>query len=80
MTKHKENYYETLQVPETASEEEIKKSYRKLALKYHPDKNLDNTIEANTKFNIIQEAYNVLSDPKQRDWLVFDVFNVFLLV
>lgn len=60
------DYYRILKVSKTASVEEIKKSYRKLALKWHPDKNPNNTTEANKKFREISEAYEVLSDPNKR--------------
>ncbi|MCW5206075.1 DnaJ domain-containing protein [Desulfobulbus sp. F5] len=58
-------YYKILGVEKSATADEIKKSYRKLALKYHPDKNPDNK-EAEAKFKEINEAYAVLSDEKKR--------------
>lgn len=62
----KRDYYEVLGVDKGASEEELKKAYRKLARKYHPDVNKDNLQEAEAKFKEINEAYNVLSDPQKR--------------
>lgn len=59
------DYYKILGVSESASEEEIKKVYRKLAVKYHPDKNPGNK-EAEAKFKDISAAYYVLSDPKRK--------------
>jgi DnaJ-class molecular chaperone len=58
-------YYKILGVSKTATADEIKKAYRKLALKFHPDKNPDNK-EAEAKFKKISEAYAVLSDQKKR--------------
>ena len=60
-----DDYYETLGVEKNADAEAIKKSYRKLALKYHPDRNPGNR-EAEEKFKKISEAYAVLSDPEKR--------------
>jgi DnaJ-class molecular chaperone len=59
------DYYGTLGVPRTADAAEIKKAYRKLARKYHPDVNPDDA-DAETRFKEIQEAYAVLSDPEKR--------------
>ena len=54
------NYYDTLQISKGATDVEIKKAYRKLAMKWHPDKNPDNSEEAIKKFQEIGEAYDVL--------------------
>ncbi|XP_064624905.1 dnaJ homolog subfamily C member 21-like [Lineus longissimus] len=61
-------YYEVLNVERDAGEDEFKKSYRKLALKWHPDKNLDNQDEASEQFRLIQQAYDVLMDRHERAW------------
>ena len=61
----KRDYYEVLSVSRTASEEEVKRSYRKLAVKYHPDKNPDDP-HAEEKFKELGEAYDVLMDADKR--------------
>lgn len=61
----KRDYYEVLGLNRNASEKEIKKSYKKLAMKYHPDRNPDNPV-AQEKFREAKEAYEVLNDPEKR--------------
>ncbi|XP_015263299.1 PREDICTED: dnaJ homolog subfamily C member 21 [Gekko japonicus] len=61
-------HYEVLGVKRDAGEEELKRSYRRLALRWHPDKNLENAEEAAEQFKLIQAAYDVLSDPQERAW------------
>lgn len=65
MARPQRDYYEVLGVARTAGPEEIKKAYRKLVLKHHPDRNPDST-EAEAKFKQTAEAYEVLSDPEKR--------------
>ena len=62
----KRDYYEVLGVAKDASADDIKKAYRKLARKYHPDLNKDNPEEAAEKFKEVNEAYSVLSDDQKR--------------
>ena len=62
----KRDYYEVLGVPRNASLEEIKKSYRRMAMQWHPDRNPDNHKESEEKFKEASEAYSVLSDPQKR--------------
>ena len=60
------DYYAVLGLEKGASDDEIKKAFRKLAIKYHPDKNQGNK-EAEEKFKDINEAYQVLSDPEKKE-------------
>lgn len=60
------NYYDILELPKNSSDADIKKAYRKLAMKWHPDKNPNNVEEAAKKFQEIGEAYDVLSDAEKR--------------
>ncbi|KAJ7550328.1 hypothetical protein O6H91_07G095300 [Diphasiastrum complanatum] len=67
------DYYTILKVGRTASEDELKKAYRKLAMKWHPDKNPNNKKEAEAKFKQISEAYEVLSDAQKRE--IYDQYG-----
>ncbi|GFT42612.1 dnaJ homolog subfamily B member 6-A [Nephila pilipes] len=60
------DYYSALELSRNATAQEVRQAYRKLALKWHPDKNLDKKEEAERKFKEINEAYEVLSDEKKR--------------
>ena len=66
MSSNVKNYYEILGVSETATDDEIRKAYKKLAIKWHPDKNPDNKDEAERKFKQISAAYAVLGDKQKR--------------
>lgn len=69
----KRDYYEVLGVNKNATEDELKKAYRKLAKQYHPDANLDKKAEAEAKFKEVNEAYETLSDPQKRK--MYDQFG-----
>lgn len=67
------DYYKVLDVSKSASDDDLKKAYRKLAMKWHPDKNPNNKKDAEAKFKQISEAYEVLSDPQKR--AIFDQYG-----
>lgn len=69
----KKDYYEILGVSKTATDDELKKAYRKMAKKYHPDANPDNKEAAEAKFKEVNEAYEVLSNPQKRK--MYDQFG-----
>ena len=69
----KRDYYEVLGVSKTATDDELKRAFRKLAKQYHPDANPDNKEEAEKKFKEINEAYETLSDPQKRK--MYDQFG-----
>lgn len=66
MRSNKPNYYETLEVKPDASAEDIKKAYRRLAMKYHPDRAEGDKVEAERRFKEVAEAYDVLGDSDKR--------------
>jgi len=61
-------YYEVLEVPRNANADDLKISYRRLVLQWHPDKNLDKFEYATERFKELQHAYGILSDPNERAW------------
>ena len=67
------DYYNILNMGKNASDDDLKKAYRKLAMKWHPDKNPNNKKEAEAKFKQISEAYDVLSD--QQKCAIYDQYG-----
>ena len=70
------NYYQILNVSKDATLEEIKKAYKKLALKYHPDRNIHNKKEAEQRFKEIVEAYMILSNENLRKKYIQQAIHV----
>ncbi|KAK3443073.1 dnaJ homolog subfamily B member 4 [Eucalyptus grandis] len=67
------DYYNVLKVNRGATDEDLRKAYKRLAMKWHPDKNPINHKEAEAKFKLISEAYDVLSDPQKRQ--IYDLYG-----
>lgn len=61
-------HYDVLGVPRDVPDSDLRKAYRRLALRHHPDKNPDDVEECTRVFNSIQQAYEVLSDAQERAW------------
>lgn len=61
------DYYSILQLERIASEEQIRKAFRKLSLKYHPDRHLHSTASSTNEFQLLYRAYEVLSDPRKKE-------------
>ena len=68
-----QDYYKNLGIPRNADQSQIKKAFKKLSLKYHPDKNKDDPKKAEEMFQKIVEAYEVLKDPKQKE--IYDKYG-----
>jgi len=69
------DYYQLLEIDKNTTQDEIKKAYRKMALRYHPDVNSD--LEAGERFKNISQAYSVLADPAKRQY--YDLYGTVLL-
>ena len=73
MAENKRDYYEVLGVDKNASDDDLKRAFRRLAKKYHPDANPDNKAEAEKKFKEVNEAYEVLSNKEKRQ--MYDTYG-----
>ena len=62
-----DNYYKVLEIPNNSSKDEIRKAYKKMAVKWHPDKNINNKEVAEKKFKEIGEAYEILMDDNKKN-------------
>ena len=71
----KKTHYDILGVSQLATEQDISKAYKKLAVQHHPDKNPDNSEQATLKMKEINEAYEVLADPVKRNKYNETLFN-----
>ena len=74
------DYYQILEINKNSDKNTIKNAYKKLALKYHPDKNMQNKEEAEKKFKEISEAYEVLSDDEKKKIMIMDKILLFKIV
>lgn len=72
-----QDYYKILHVPRTASTKDIRRAFKKLSLKYHPDKNKDNPEKAKLKFQEIVNAYETLIDPEKKQ--IYDQYGKWAL-
>ena len=74
------DFYKILNVNKDSTQDEIKSAYRKLALKHHPDRNMDNIKENENKFKAITEAYAVLSDSKKKKIMIYLVIQILIIL
>ena len=68
-------YYKVLEIPNNSSKDDVRKAYKKMAVKWHPDKNIDNKELAEKKFKEISEAYEILMDDNKRNNINFNNFQ-----
>ena len=74
------NYYKELNIDSNSSIDEIRSAYKKLALKWHPDRNPNNKEEAEKKFKIISESYQILSDKEKKKDLILMVMKIIITI